>query len=492
MPGTGSVQDWDAVLVGGGVMSATLGVLLTQAEPDRRVLVVERLDEAGCESSAAENNAGTGHAGLCEFNYTPRRPDGTVDPSAAVRIAEQFAASLVFWARLVERGELGPAETFVRSVPHLGLGRGADGVAYLRARFEALRGHPLFADLEYSDDRDVLASWLPLVVEGRADGEPIAATRAAQGTDVDFGVLTRQLLGALRARGGEVRLGTEVTSLRRRGERWEPAVRDRATGARRRLRTPWVFLGAGGGTLPLLQSARVPEVRRYGAFPISGRFLRTDRPEQVAAHRGKVYGHAEPGAPAVSVPHLDLRVVDGRESLLFGPFAAFSPRFLTRGRLGDLLRSVRPGNLPVLLASVRDNRSLIAHLVRQVTASPSSRMAALRRFVPTAREEDWTLVTAGQRVQVLKETAGRGTLVGFGTEVVTSAGGSLAALLGASPGASTAVATVLDVLDACFPGRRDEWAPRLAELVPLPTADELARARRVLGLAPVSAAGGAR
>jgi malate dehydrogenase (quinone) len=478
------VEEWDAVLVGGGVMSATLGVLLAEVEPDWRIAVLERLDEAGSESSAAWNNAGTGHAGLCEFNYTPRRADGTVDPAGAVRIGEQFAASLVFWARLVERGVLGPPDAFVRSVPHLGLGRGADGVAHLRARYDALRGHPLFADLEYSDDPAVLTCWLPLVVDGRTDDEPIAATRAAQGTDVDFGVLTRQLLTALRQRGGEVRLRTEVTSLRRRGGRWELSVRDRATRQRRRLRAPWVFVGAGGGTLPLLQSARVPEIRRYGAFPISGRFLRTDRPELVAAHRAKVYGHAEPGAPAISVPHLDLRVVDGRESLLFGPFAAFSPRFLTRGRLGDLLRSVRPGNLPVLLASARDNRSLVAYLVRQVTASPSSRMAALRRFVPTARDEDWTLVPAGQRVQVLKETDGRGTLVGFGTEVVTSAGGSLAALLGASPGASTAVATMLDVLEACLPGS----AARLGGLVPPGTPEELARARRVLGLAPVRSA----
>ena len=477
------VEQWDAVLVGGGVMSATLGVLLAEVRPDWRIAVVERLDEAGLESSSAWNNAGTGHAGLCEFNYTPRRADGTVDPAGAVRIGEQFAASLDLWARLVERGELGPPEAFVRSVPHLGLGRGADGVAYLRARYEALRDSPLFADLEYSDDPDVLASWLPLVFDGRTGDEPIAATRAAQGTDVDFGVLTRQLLEVLIRRGGQVRLRTEVTSLRRRAEGWELAVRDRATGERRQLRAPWVFVGAGGGTLPLLQSARVPEVRRYGAFPISGRFLRTDRPELVAAHRGKVYGHAEPGAPAISVPHLDLRVVDGRESLLFGPFAAFSPRFLTRGRRGDLLRSVRPGNLPVLLASARDNRSLVAYLVRQVTASPSSRMAALRRFVPTAREEDWRLVSAGQRVQVLKETDGRGTLVGFGTEVVTSAGGSLAALLGASPGASTAVAAALDVLAACFPAE----APQLEALAPRPTAEELARARRVLGLPPVRA-----
>jgi len=494
---TGPAEDWDAVLVGGGIMSATLGVLLSEVAPDWRVLVVERLDEAGLESSHASNNAGTGHAGLCEFNYTPRGPGGAVHPAGAVRIGEQFVSSLLFWARLVEEGVLGPPEAFVRSVPHFGVGRGADGVAYLRARWEALRGHPLFADLEFSDDPDVLASWLPLIFAGRADGEPIAVTRAAQGTDVDFGVLTRQLLAALKERGGSVRTGQEVTSLRRRDGHWHVAVRDRTSGERRRLRTPYVFVGAGGGTLPLLQSARVPEIRRYGAFPISGQFLRTDRPELVAAHRGKVYGHAEPGAPAVSVPHLDLRVIDGRESLLFGPFAAFSPRFLTRGRRTDLLRSVRLGNVPVLLASARDNRALMAYLVRQVTQSMPTRMAALRRFVPSARDEDWTLITAGQRVQILKKTGGRGTMVGFGTELVTSAGGSMAALLGASPGASTAVSVMLDVLAASFPERLPGWAARLDRLAPSSQAaralepgaltDELARARRVLGLTPVLA-----
>ncbi|MEX5717961.1 malate dehydrogenase (quinone) [Geodermatophilus maliterrae] len=492
------VEEWDVVLVGGGVMSATLGVLLAEVQPDWRIAVLERLDAAGLESSSAQNNAGTGHAGLCEFNYTPRRPDGGVDASGAVRIGEQFASSLLFWARLVERGELGPPEAFVRSVPHLGLGRGADGVAWLRARWEALRGHPLFTDLEFSEDPAVLAAWLPLLFAGRAGDEPLAATRAAQGTDVDFGVLTRQLLAALQRRGGDVRTRQEVTSLRRRGRHWHLEVRDLGTRRRRRLRTPYVFVGAGGGTLPLLQAARVPEVRRYGAFPISGRFLRTDRPQLVAAHRGKVYGHAEPGAPSISVPHLDLRVVDGRESLLFGPFAAFSPRFLVHGRPTDLLRSVRAGNLPVLLASVRDNRSLVGYLVRQVTSSREARMAALRRFVPSARAEDWTLVTAGQRVQVLKRTGGRGTVVGFGTEVLTSAGGSLAALLGASPGASTAVATALDVLAASSPQRMAEWAPRLAALAPsaasvrAPDPDRLAEAvagaRRVLGLTPVVAA----
>jgi malate dehydrogenase (quinone) len=272
-------------------------------------------------------------------------------------------------------------------------------------------------------------------------------------------------------------------------------TRHRGTNARRVLRTPYVFVGAGGGTLPLLQKARVPEVRRYGVFPISGQFLRTARPELVAAHRAKAYGHAAPGAPTISVPHLDHRTVDGREYLLFGPFAAFSPRFLTRGRWSDLLRSVRPGNLPVLLASARDNRSLIGYLVRQVAQTPGARTAALRAFVPGARAADWELITAGQRVQLLKRTDGRGTMVGFGTEILTSAGGSLAALLGASPGASTAASTMVDVLAACFPERMPGWAPRLRtaaprtdELAPAELAAVVARARDVLGLTPLAAA----
>lgn len=489
MTGSEPTEHCDAVLVGGGVMSATLGVLLSEVRPDWRIAVVERLDDGGLESSHARNNAGTGHAGLCEFNYTPLRSDGTVDVTSAARIGEQFATSLLLWSRLVERGLLGPPETFVRSVPHLSFAHGADNVAYLRARWEALRDHPLFTGMEFTDSRDTIASWLPLLAEGRTFDEPVAITRAGQGTDVDFGALTRQLLSVLTARGHSVHTRLDVTALRKRSDHWHVHAHEHGTGRRRRLRTPFVFVGAGGGTLPLLQSARVPETREYGAFPISGQFLRTERPDLVAAHRGKVYGHAEPDAPSLSIPHLDLRVLDGKESLLFGPFASFSPRFLTRGRPTDLPRSVRPGNLPVLLASARDNRALMAHLARQITQSGQARMTALRRFVPTARDEDWTLTTAGQRVQVLKRSGGRGALVGFGTELVTSAGGSLAALLGASPGASTAASTMLDVLAESFPRQMPEWASRLDELIPVSRSDldgltdQLARARHVLGLA---------
>ena len=496
MRGGTKAEDFDAVLVGGGVMSATLAVLLSEVEPGWRIAVVERLGGAGLESSSAWNNAGTGHAGLCEFNYTPRRPDGSVDVSQAVRIGEQFSASLLFWAHLTADGVLGAPGDFVRPVPHLGFGRGPEGVAHLRARFEALRGHPLFAGTEFSDDPAVLRDWLPLMFGDRPEGEAVAVTRSGRGTDVDFGVLTRRLLAAVEGRGGTVRLRQDVTSLHRGDGGWHLDVRDRDTGARRRMRAPFVFVGAGGGTLPLLQRAGVPEVRRYGAFPISGQFLRTARLDLVAAHRAKVYGHADPGAPSVSVPHLDHRTVDGREYLMFGPFAAFSPRFLRTGRRSDLVRSVRAGNLPVLAASARDNRSLMAYLVRQVAQTSRGRTAALRTFLPAARSEDWELVTAGQRVQVLKMSGGpgrrRGAMVGFGTEIVTSAGGSLAALLGASPGASTAAATMVDVLAASFPGRMPGWAPRLREIAPSaatggrPDLDDLTarthEARRVLGL----------
>ncbi|KQS71144.1 malate dehydrogenase (quinone) [Modestobacter sp. Leaf380] len=487
MPPVVPTEDVDALLVGGGVMSATLGVLLSQLQPDWRIAVLERLDQGGLESSAAWMNAGTGHAGLCEFNYTPRRADGSVDVTAAVRIGEQFAASLRLWADLVAAGDLDPS--FVRPVAHLGLGRGAEGVAHLRGRREALAHHPLFADTRFTQDREEAASWVPLVTRGRTGDEPFALTRSGQGTDVDYGTLTRGLLQVLTRRGAEVSVGQHVSRLRRHGAGWAATVTDRRSGLARRVRARFVFVGAGGATLPVLQAAGVPEVRGLGAFPISGRFLRTSDPELVAAHRGKLYGHAAPGAPPISVPHLDLRTVEGREHLLFGPFAAFSPRFLRTGRRSDLLRSVRPHAVPTLLATARDNRALTAHLVGQLAQTPTARTASLRGFVPTARAADWELVTAGQRVQLLERTGGRGAMVGFGTRVVTSAGGSLGALLGASPGASTAVAVMVDLLDRCFPARAADWADRLArhrgDTLDL---DAVADARSVLGLPAVGAA----
>ncbi|TMR38609.1 malate dehydrogenase (quinone) [Nonomuraea zeae] len=447
-------------------MSATLGVLLRRVQPDWSILVLERLDGLGLESSSAWNNAGTGHAGLCEFNYTPLGAGGSIDVSGAIAVNEQFQLSRQLWARLVEEGTLGDPAGFIRSVPHFGFGHGAAGVEHLRLRHEALRGHPLFGGLEFTRDRQVMAEWLPLMFGGRPGGGDVAVCRTRGGTDVDYGVLTRRLFAALARDGVEVRSGHEVRSLSRDDRSWRLRVRDLAGARDYGVRGSFVFLGAGGGTLPLLQSAGVPETKGYGGFPISGRFLRTDRPELVARHHAKVYSHAEPGAPSLSVPHLDTRVVDGRAYLMFGPFAAFSPRFLKRGRLTDLPRSVTRRNAGTLVGAARDNLGLLRYLVGQLTQTESGRLRALRRFVPDARPEDWEVVTAGQRVQVVKRVAGRGSIAGFGTEVVTSAHGGLAALLGASPGASASVAIMLDVLERGFPDRLPGWRPALRTLVP--------------------------
>ncbi|MEV0616823.1 malate dehydrogenase (quinone) [Nonomuraea sp. NPDC050404] len=461
------MTDYDVVLVGGGIMSATLGVLLRRVQPDWSILVLERLDGLGLESSSAWNNAGTGHAGLCEFNYTPLLGDGSIDVGSAIAVNEQFQLSRQLWARLAEEGTLGDPAGFIRTVPHYGFAHGDAGVAHLRLRYEALRGHPLFDGMEFTRDRDVMARWLPLMFGHRPDdGEQVAVCRTRAGTDVDYGVLTRRLFDALARDGVEVRTGHEVRSLTRDDRRWRLRVRDRQGADDHDVRAGFVFLGAGGGTLPLLQSAGVAETRAYGGFPISGRFLRTSRPELLARHHAKVYSHAEPGAPSLSVPHLDTRVVDGRAYLMFGPFAAFSPRFLKRGRLSDLPRSVNRRNLGTLLGAARGNAGLLRYLVGQLAQTRRGRLRALRRFVPDARAADWELVTAGQRVQVVKRVNGRGSIAGFGTEVVTSAHGGLAALLGASPGASASVAIMLDVLERAFPDRVPDWRPALRTLLP--------------------------
>lgn len=459
----------DVVLVGGGIMSATLAALLSTLEPTWKVLVVERRAALAEESSHAWNNAGTGHAALCELNYTPERPDGSVDISKAVRINEQFELSRELWNYLATHGRLPGGTGFLTSTPHMTFVRGAENVAYLRRRFEALQRHPLFSDLEFSDDLATIGTWAPLVVEGRDPDEPVAATRAASGTDVDFGALARALVQDATDRGAQVLLEHEVTRLRRRRDGgWRLRLTDRRWngGKGRTVRARFVFIGAGGGALGLLQKSGIPEIKGYGGFPISGQFLRTTNPDLVAAHRAKVYGKADIGAPPMSVPHLDARVVDGGEALLFGPYAGWSMKFLKHGSWTDLLRTVRPGNLVPMLAVGLRNLDLLTYLIGEVTATPTHRLRTLRAFMPTAHPRDWELVTAGQRVQVIKRDRAHGGVLEFGTELITSADGSIAGLLGASPGASTAAAAMVDLLERCFPDRKDAWSPVLREMMP--------------------------
>ncbi|MBZ0230911.1 MAG: malate dehydrogenase (quinone) [Deltaproteobacteria bacterium] len=461
--------DHDVALIGAGIMSATLGTLLAELDPSLRMVAFERLDRAAAESSDAWNNAGTGHAGYCELNYTPPAADGSVDCAKAHRIAAQFATSRSFWRSLCARGALPELATFLRQVPHLSFVAGERDVAFLRTRAAQLRTSPLFHFLEYTDDPGTIEAWIPLVMDGRERGVPVAATRMVHGTDVNFGALTRSMFASLEARAGfALHLHHEVRDLHRDGDRWRLDVVDRATGAERSVRARFVFIGAGGYSLSLLEASGIPEAAGYGAFPVSGQWLRCTNPDVIARHHAKVYGQAEVGAPPMSVPHLDTRWIGGQQELLFGPYAGFTTRFLKEGSPLDLLRSIGVGNVRAVVAAGLDNLDLTRYLVGQAMLSPDERLALLRRYYPRAHDDDWEVQIAGLRVQIIKSDGRGGGDLKFGTEVVTSADGSIAALLGASPGASTAVAIMLEVLERCFPSQwaSDAWRSRRAALLP--------------------------
>jgi len=443
----------DVALIGAGIMSATLGALLRRLEPNTTITVVERLEQAGAESSDAWNNAGTGHAGLCELFYTPEK---------AVRVNEQFQVTRQFWAYAVANGLLGQPRDFVHPVPHVSFVHGADGVDYLRRRHQALAGNPLFAGTEFITDFNEFAARLPAMAAGRSPDVPVALDWAPHGTDVDFGSLTRQLIDYGVRHGSTVHYGHEVRTVSRESDgSWTLRLVERRTGETRRLNARFVFVGAGGASLGLLQRAGIPEVRGLGGFPIGGVFLRCGATALTAAHRAKVYGAPAPGAPSTTAAHLDARTVGGAPWLLFGPFAGWSPKFLKRGRVSDLPRSVRRDNVASLLRAGIAERELVGYLLGQLRRTHGSRVEALREFLPDADDADWQEIRAGQRVQVI-----RGGRLEFDTTIVHAADGSIAGLLGASPGASTAVPAMLDVLNRCFVGKFDAWLPTLTEMVP--------------------------
>ncbi|WP_114855977.1 malate:quinone oxidoreductase [Brachybacterium sp. YJGR34] len=456
----------DAVLIGGGIASATLAAMLTELEPSWDIVVLERLDALGAESSDAWNNAGTGHSALCELNYTPQDVDGSVSPAKAISINEQFQVSRQFWAHLVENDRIGDPSTFIHSVPHMSFVHGADNADYLRRRHEALAASPLFDRMEFTTDHSRLADWAPLVAEGRPVTETIAATRSPDGTDVDFGALTRQMLAFAEHGSTEVATSSEVIDLRRMGTDWGVMVRSTQDGTLRVVRAPFVFVGAGGYSLPLLQKSGIEEIRGFGGFPISGQWLRCTDPGIIARHDAKVYGKAAVGAPPMSVPHLDTRFVDGQRSLMFGPYAGWSPKFLKTGRYTDLLQSMKPSNITQMMAVAPPNLDLMVYLVSQLAASPAQRFEALREYMPEARADDWEEITAGQRVQVIAPDRGRHGVLQFGTQLITAADGSIGGMLGASPGASTATSIMLSMLETMFPQRIDAWRPHLLKMVP--------------------------
>lgn len=480
-------------------MSATLGALLHRLEPSWSIEVFERLPQVGEESSNPWNNAGTGHAALCELNYMPEGPDGTMTTDKAVSINEQFQLSRQLWSSFVEDGTLPDPKGFISPTPHMTFVWGDDNVDYLRRRWELLKDEPLFAGIEYSEDPEVIREWAPTLIPGRKKSQPIAATRSTDGTDVDFGALTRMLFAGLQADGAKVHTDTTVTGLKRLADgEWRLKLRREVGQARSEVRARFVFVGAGGGALKLLQQSRIPEAKGFAGFPITGAFLRTDNPEVVARHTAKVYGKASVGAPPMSVPHLDTRVVDGETSLLFGPYAGWSPKYLKTGSYTDMFETIKGHNLYPMIRAGLANFDLVGYLLGEVFASRKQRLDALREFMPNAVDEDWRLITAGQRVQVMKKDAAKGGVLQFGTEVVTGADGTIAGLLGASPGASTAVHIMLTIFERCFPERLAAWRPTITELIPSygtklnddPAAarETLARTARVLRLVEEPAA----
>ena len=476
MIGNSNASEPDVILVGAGIMSATLGTVLKELEPTLNIVLFETLHDCALESSEGWNNAGTGHAANCELNYTPQRPDGSVDISKALEVNTEFDLSRQLWSFLVTKGAIPDPGAFINACPHMSFVWGAGNVAFLRQRFKEMSAHHCYYGMEYSEDRSKIATWAPLIMDGRDDKEPIAATRMITGSDVDYGALTHLLVKHLSDQAGfDVHYNRKVVGLDREQDgRWRVSVEDTNDGGASTMTAKFVFIGAGGGALPLLQKSKIPEGKGYGGFPVSGIWLRCDVDAISNRHHAKVYGKAAVGSPPMSVPHLDERIIGGKRSLLFGPYAGFSTRFLKHGELTDLFESLTFENIIPLLDVARDNFRLAEYLVGQVLQSSNQQFATLKQFFPRAAKKDWKEAVAGQRVETIKPHESKGWLkhekgeLEFGTELVVAEDKSIVALLGASPGASTAASIAIDVMEKCF---KDElttngWLPRLKEIIP--------------------------
>ena len=460
-------EEVDLLLVGAGIMSATLGAMLRALEPEWSQVIYERLEGPAEESSYPFNNAGTGHSALCELNYTPEK-NGRIDVSKAMAINEKFQLSRQFWSHQVENGVLTQPRDFINPVPHVSFAQGEDQIGYLRRRYDALASNHMFPNMQFTDDHAEFANKLPLMAQGRDfDAEPVAISWTDAGTDINYGALTTQFINAAEESGTSVRYGHEVTNLKREGNFWKVTVKNVSTGDKKVTRARFVFVGAGGYALDLLRKAGVPEVHGYAGFPISGMWLRSDNPELVEQHQAKVYGKAKVGAPPMSVPHLDLRVVDGKQSLLFGPYGGWTPKFMKQGSYLDLFKSIRPDNIPSYLGVAATNFNLVTYLVEEVFRNFEGKMDVLREYYPNADPKDWDEVVAGQRVQVIKPTAApRFGSLEFGTALVNDQNGTIAGILGASPGASITPAAMLELLERCFGERMIEWGDKLHEMFP--------------------------
>ena len=455
----------DVVLIGAGIMSGTLGTLIKEILPEQSITIFEAQNAVATESSNEWHNAGTGHAALCELNYTAEKADSSIDITKALNINEKYQLSLEMWSYLVAKGDIENPAEFIRKLPHMSFVQGEKDVNFLRKRFEALAQHPLFEGMQFTDNRETLAKWIPLMMQNRQGNEPLAATLIERGTDVNFGELTRKLFKNLQKQGCELKLGHRVQNIQKTTEGWTLTVKDSSDQILQHS-CKFLFIGCGGGTLPLLQKTGIKEGKHIGGFPVSGIFMVCRNPEVVEKHHAKVYGKAKIGAPPMSVPHLDTRFIEGKKSLLFGPFAGFTMKYLKHGSQLDFPLSFKPDNFSTMVIAGIKNIPLTNYLIKQALLNKEQRMAELREFYPEAKSEDWDVIIAGQRVQIIKDLANeRGSLC-FGTEVITSEDKSIAALLGASPGASTSVDAMLSVFSKCFVEKHSELQVKLKQIVP--------------------------
>jgi len=267
-----------------------------------------------------------------------------------------------------------------------------------------------------------------------------------------------------------LRLFTSVTNVEKQADgRWLVSTKSVSTGTGiGKYLTKFVFVGAGGWALLMLQKAGIPQVRGYMALPVTGDWAICQNPQVVKQHHVKVYAPGAPGAPPMSMPHLDYRTIAGKEALLFGPFGSITFKFLRYGSNFDALKALKCHNICSTIGALSKNLSLAVMLMKDVFKSGAGKLRDVRHYYPEANPEDWTLIPAGVRAQIIKKDpkSGKGMLQ-FGTEVVTNDEGTIVGLLGASPGASTCVTVALDTLEKCFSNKKewDKWLPKLRTMI---------------------------
>ncbi|QNM86918.1 malate dehydrogenase (quinone) [Polaribacter pectinis] len=486
-------KEYDLICVGGGIMSATLALITKLLEPKTNILILERLDKVAQESSAAWNNAGTGHSALCELNYCPEK-DGEVSIKKAVDICTQYEVSKQFWSYLTDKGLIENPNEFIASVKHHSWVLGKENADYLEDRFNEMKDHFMFDSIEFTKEISKMKEWFPLIANDRTEDEIMAASRINRGTEMNYGVLTEKLFHILKTEfDTPVHCNMEVEDIDPDTDLdWTVEVTNLKTKEKHQLEAEHVFIGAGGGSLLLLQKVEIDEKEGYGGFPVSGEWLVCTNEEIIKQHNAKVYSKAGIGDPPMSTPHLDTRYIDGKRQLMFGPFAGFSPKFLKEGSNLDLFKSIKYDNIPSMLGAFWHNLPLTKYLVEQVMMDKEDRMNSLRKFVKNAKSEDWEVMLAGQRVQIIKKDEFEGGKLQFGTEVISSKDGSITCLLGASPGASTATSIMLNVVEKAFPELMNskKGKEKLKEIVPFYKTEvnkelfevELEKSRKILNL----------